>query len=350
MKTSLKPIRGEQAAKCALCLCLLFFSTAGVIVPPAPAAKPVVVTLPASVNGTKIQAALDALPERGGEVVLAPGTFEVHQPIVLRRDHQTLRGSGTETVLHLADGANCPVVVMGEAVNHPQRTVRFLRVADLFIDGNRYHQQRELWRLQGEGSEIRNNGITVQNVSDAVVERVTCARCRSGGLVSTLGVQRLTVRDLTAFDSAFDGLACYDTTRSLFTGLYLHDNPSAGISLDLAFNRNVISNAVLVANRLGIFMRESCGNRFYSISIHDSSEYGVFMAHSVKRTATGWEVIPQTECEQNYFTNLVAADCGSADFWINNITCTNNVVTGTRFDDGVRGELTLSHPAWPAVQ
>ena len=32
---------------------------------------------------------------------------------------------------------------------------------------------RELWRLTGEGSEIRNNGITVQGVSDSTVENVT---------------------------------------------------------------------------------------------------------------------------------------------------------------------------------
>ena len=68
----------------------------------------------------------------------------------------------------LRTDANCPVIILGEPVNNPQQTVKNLRVSGLFIDGNRYRQQRELWRLQGEGSEIRNNGITVQNVSDSV--------------------------------------------------------------------------------------------------------------------------------------------------------------------------------------
>ena len=43
------------------------------------------------------------------------------------------------------------------------------------------------------------------------------------------------MRNLTAFDNEFDGLACYQTRDCLFTGLYLHDNPGAGISLDLGF-------------------------------------------------------------------------------------------------------------------
>ena len=329
---------------------LLIFPAISLVAPQIPAAEPVALVLPAGVTSAEIQQALDILPESGGEVALPAGNFEVYQPIVLRRDHQTLRGSGVATVLHLADGANCPVIIMGEPVNNPQRTVKYLYVGSLFIDGNRYNQQRELWQLQGEGSEIRNNGIVVQNVSNSVVEHVTCVRCRSGGLVTTLGVRQLTVRDLTASDNEFDGLACYYTTDSLFTELYLHDNPGAGISLDLAFNHNVISNAVLTANNLGVFMRESHDNQFYNISINNSRHYGVFMAHAEEQTADGWQPIPQTGCARNSFTNLVASNCGSAAFWINNTSCTNNVVAGAQFDDNAQGELLLSHPDWSAAQ
>ena len=310
----------------------------------------VTVTLPAGVTGAEIQRALDALPPSGGEVVLASGIFTVRQPIVLRRDHQTLRGSGKETVLRLADGVNCPVVIMGEPVNHPQHTIRYLCLSNLFIDGNRSHQQRELWQLRGEGSQIRNNGITVQNVSDSVVQQVTSARCRSGGLVTTLGVRRLTVRDLTAFDNEFDGLACYHTEGCLFTELYLHNNPGAGISLDLAFNHNVISNAVLVANDLGVFMRASCDNQFYNTSIQDSHHYGVFMAHTERQTLRGWQPAPRTECVRNAFTNLIASKCGSAAFRVNNTTCTNNVIVGAQFHDDVQGGLSVVQPNLVIVQ
>jgi Right handed beta helix region len=216
-----------------------------------------VIKLSAGVSGEEIQAALDRLPASGGEVILPAGIFNLDQPIVLQRDNLALRGAGPETILRLADNANCPVIIMGEPVNAPTQIIRHLKVAGFFIDGNRSHQQRELWRETGEGSEIRNNGITVQAVSDSVVENVTCARNRSGGLVTTLGVRGLTVKNFEAFDNEFDGLACYLTENSIFTGLNLHNNPGAGISLDLAFDHNVISNADLTANDLGIFMRAS---------------------------------------------------------------------------------------------
>ncbi len=346
MKMSLNKVRNRAAVKSTTFIELLLLSLTYLAVSQlsVQAAQPVVIQLAVGASGVQIQRALDLLPESGGEVVVPAGVFTVNQPIVLRRDHQTLRGAGKGTILRLADGANCPVIILGEPVNNPQHTIRYLRISNLFIDGNRSHQQRELWRSAGEGSQIRNNGITVQNVSDSVVVHVTCARARSGGLVTTRGVRRLTVQDLTAFDNEFDGLACYHTEDSLFTELNLHHNPGAGISLDLAFNNNVISNAVLAANDLGIFMRASRGNRFYNISIQDSRHYGVFMAHAERQTVRGWAPAPRTECVHNAFTNLIASGCGSAAFRVNDTTCTNNVIIGAKFHDDVQGGLSLARP------
>ncbi len=344
MKASSNRIRNIKALKSILCIGLLIFPVACVVAPQIPVPKPAVAALHPGATSVEIQRALDLLPERGGEVVLPPGMIEIRQPIVLRRDHQSLRGSGTATVLRLADGANCPVIILGEPVNNPHITVKHLRLSNFSIDGNRSHQQHELWRLRGEGSEIRNNGITVQNVSDSMVEQITSAHCRSGGLVTTRNVRRLTVQEYTAFDNEFDGLACYQTEDCLFTGLRLHDNPGAGISLDLAFNHNVVSNAVLTANDLGIFMRESRDNRFYNISIRRSHHYGVFMAHAERQTGRGWLPVPRTECAHNSFTNLFASSCGSAGFRVNNTTCTNNVIVAAQFQDNVQGGLSLARP------
>jgi len=351
MKTNFNQVRsGRVFLKSAAMVCLAIIPVVFISSFPAPAGGTVVVKLHVGITGAEIQRALDALPESGGEVVLPASRIEVHQPIILSRDNETLRGAGAATILHLADNANCPVIILGEPVDYPTQTIRHLKVAGFFIDGNRAHQQRELWQLQGEGSEIRNNGVTVQNVTDSTVENVTTARCRSGGLVTTRDVRRLTVRNLTAFDNEFDGLACYQTADSLFTGLYLHDNPGAGISLDLDFNNNVISNAVLSANDLGVFMRSSRGNQFCDIAIRSSRHFGVFMAHAEQQTPSGWEPIPRTECAQNSFTNLAASDCGSAAFRVNNITCTNNVIIRPKFDRNAQGGLSLAQPDLVAVR
>jgi hypothetical protein len=307
-------------------------------------AKPLVITLSEGVTGNQIQKALDSLPDSGGEVVLPIGKILIRQPIMLHRDFETLRGAGVGTVLWLADNADCPVIIMGEPINQPKLTLAHLRVSDLAIDGNRHQQDRELWRLSGEGTDIRNNGITAQGIVDSTIEHVSVACCRSGGLVTTHNVRRLTVDDFTSSDNQFDGLACYETEDSLFADLNLHDNPGAGISLDLAFNHNVISNAVLVADDLGIFMRFSHNNEFDNLSIRDCHHYGVFMADQAVPSPQGWTGAPETECTRNAFTNLIAVDCGEAGFRVNDTTCTNNVIVQPTFKGNRLGGLSEPRP------
>jgi len=333
--------RAGAAAAIAAFVFLINFTVCVQAAPENSTPAPVVVTLPPGITGAQIQQALDALPAAGGEVRLPAGRISIRQPIVLDRDFETLRGSGAGTVLWLTNDANCPVIIMGEPVNNPTQSIKGLCVRDLFIDGNRSQQRRELWRLRGEGSDIRNNGITVQDVTDSTVEHVTCTRCRSGGLVTTRVVRRLTVYELDSFDNQFDGLACYQTDNCLFTELNLHNNPGAGISLDLEFDHNVISNAVLTADDLGIFMRESNNNQFDNVSIRDCHHHGVFMAQSI---FTGQQAEPGTECTRNAFTNLIAIDCGAAAFRVNDTTCTNNIIVQANFKANPKGGLSEVEP------
>jgi hypothetical protein len=292
-------------------------------------ASPVIVTLSARAGGAEIQKALDGLPPNG-EVVLGAGTYQITRPLMLRHNYETLRGSGPATILHLADKANCPMVVLGPPMAETKHPAAHLRLADLMIDGNRKNQKVEFWRSAGDGSEFKNDGVLLWNVTDATVEHVTCCRCRSGGLVGVY-VRRLRVSDLNSYDNQFDGLACYRTEESHFDGLRLHDNLAAGISLDLGFNRNFITHAALACNNLGIFMRDSRNNFFQSLTISRSRHDGVFMAQATVFTANGWQASPGTQCAGNNFENLLINDCGGTAFLVNDASCTNNIIFGARF-------------------
>jgi hypothetical protein len=306
--------------------------------PPGHAANLKTSSLSPDVNQEEIQQALDALPE-GGEVVLAPGTYEIRQPIILRYDHQTLRGSGPATVLHLVDNANCPVVILGSPMTTPQRTTSHLRLADLVINGNRLNQQAELWHTATDGSVLNNNGIDIWDVNDSTVEGVVCRSCRSGGLV-TAATRRLNVSDFTAYDNQFDGLACYLTEDCHFSGLNLYDNLGAGISLDLSFNHNVFNDAVLTGNDLGVFMRDSRSNSFQDLTISKSRKNGVFMAQAGTRTASGWALRPGTECIGNNFKRLMIANCGGVAFLVNDNSCKDNLIGDASFQDNRNTNLT----------
>jgi len=274
-----------------------------------------------------IQAALDRLRE-GAELILPAGTFEIHSPIVLQYDGQILRGSGLKTIFHLADKANCPVVILGSP--NRLKPITHIHLCDLIINGNRLNQQAEFWRSAADGSQLNNNGIDVWNVNDASVERVVCCSCRSGGLVTAMA-RRLTVCDFTAFDNQFDGLACYFTEDSSFKGLKLYSNLAAGISLDLSFNHNTFDDTVLTGNELGIFMRQSRNNSFQNLTITKSKNQGVFMAQTGHPTSKGWMPMPGTECTNNSFDGLTISECGGDAFTIHDRSCKNNAIQKARF-------------------
>ena len=313
------------------------------------AAQPLIINLSAQSSGAAIQKALDQLPE-DGEVLLASGTYTITEPILLRHDSQTLRGSGESTILYLADEANCPVVILGAPLNPSGHATVQVRLADLTIDGNRAHQKAEFWRSAVDNSQLNNNGVDIWNTTDATVERVVCSHCRSGGLVAAAGIRRLTIRDFTAFDNQFDGLACYLTEDSHFTGLNLHDNLAAGISLDLDFNHNIIDNAVLTGNNLGVFMRQSRNNAFQGVTIAHSQNDGVFMAQTATKSISGWQLCPGTECVGNTFSKLSINDCGGNAFRVNDLSCTNNVITNSSFLSNTKGGLTAIEPDLVSVR
>ena len=326
------PSRVFRAVAGPLVLALIFLAGR-----PVQAANASVLNLPANSTEEEIQKALDGLAG-GGEVVLAPGTYEIHRPIVLRHNYLTLRGGGPGTILVLANNANCPVVIMGAPRQPEARTTEHLRLANLLIDGNRTNQQQELWQVACDGSLLNNNGVDIWSVNDAVVENVVCCRCRSGGLVAAQA-RRIDVRNFTAFDNQFDGLACYFTEESHFSRLQLHDNLAAGISLDLHFQNNVIEDATLTGNDLGIFMRDSRDNVFQGLNIENSHTHGVFIAQSGEGTPEGWKLDPGTACTGNRFVAPVVTNSGGYGILVNDASCTNNVVTDARLVDNTRGGL-----------
>lgn len=295
-----------------------------------------------------IQRAIDALPPEGGQVIVQAGRYTCTEPIVIDRDHVDLKGEGPATVLQLAAGANAPVLVIGQTSTPPTTARRHIQISDLRIDGNRAHQTLECWGGPcdtGGTMFIRNSGIVLRRVEDVLVERVTAQSARSGGLVSERGSRRVTVRDFTAFDNHFDGLAAYETEDSTFVGLHLHDNLAAGLSFDLRFNNNLISDAVITGSgTVGIFMRDARDNLFEGMLVRRSREYGLFLAQ-VDADAT-------KPAAGNTFSGLVVSDSGRAGLRVNDASDVDNLVVGAQFvhNAGVCPEAGISEAAPGLVQ
>ncbi|MGI6460153.1 MAG: hypothetical protein ACOX5J_08655 [Candidatus Hydrogenedentales bacterium] len=85
----------------------------------------------------EINAAIAALPEAGGTVFLAAGTYDIRRVegelggVLIRRSHVTLQGEGSATKLVQADGQETNVIrIIGSGVGH-------VTIRDLYVDANR---------------------------------------------------------------------------------------------------------------------------------------------------------------------------------------------------------------------
>lgn len=278
-----------------------------------------------------IQHTINQLPRGGGEVVIPAGTFVCKTPIIIDRSNISLRGSGSGTSLRLADGANAPVIVMGQAIKVPNTETRNVVVSDLRIDGNRKNQDFEcMGGVCSDEFPLRNNGISIRHCYDCRVERVTVHSAASGGLVTELKSRRLTIRDYRSFDNEFDGLAGYETRDSIFTGIHIHDNLAAGFSFDIKFNNNVFNNIVIDnSGSVGIFIRDSFDNVFTNLQITNSREHGIFLAQvddEQDKAAVG-----QT------FTGLMVSGSGGYGVLVNDPSCVNTLLVGAQLINNQAG-------------
>jgi hypothetical protein len=288
-----------------------------------------------------IQTAIDGLPVSGGAVLVAAGTYVCSEPIVIDRDRVTLRGTGQATVLRLAPHANWPVLVLGQRAPFVPTAARAqIHVADLLIDANRAQQDFECHSSNAcaGGDFLRNNGISLRRVQDVLVERVIVTSARSGGLVAEHGSRRVTVRDFTSTDNHFDGLGAYRTEDSLLTGLYLYDNGAAGLSFDLDFVGNTVSNSVIAdSGDVGLFMRDSRQNVFSAIHIRDSVSHGAFIAENPDLPDGG-----PTSC--NMFTGMQVARSGGFGIRIQDASSTKNLIFGVQFVNNAAGNISSDPP------
>ena len=278
-------------------------------------------------TGADIAKAIAALPEEGGRVLLASGTYMIREPLVLDRDDVELSGDQEATILMLVDHADCPLVVIGPMETPPTRKVSRVALRKLILDGNRFNQANECNGGpcdNGGLSFIRNNALTIRSAEDVRVERVTARAARSGGLVLEKNSRRIHVSDFTSTQNHFDGFAAYETEESFFTRLYLHDNEAAGISIDLRFDRNIISHARLENNgSQGIFMRDSNFNNFNHLTISGNGAQGIFLAQANDHH--------NTPCTGNIFSHLKVSGSGGAGLRINDVSCIANVIANSIF-------------------
>lgn len=233
----------------------------------------------------------------------------VNSPIILKSGDRLEGGT-----FQLADGAECPVIIIGDISLEPSKLVENVIVRNITVYGNKQNQVYETWGNQS--NHIRNSGIVIRHGSNVIIENVKVENCRSGGIVIERNSSKISVINSSSSYNQFDGLAAYQTTDSFFSNLKLSENKFAGASFDLDFNKNIFVDSLFVDNgHQGIFMRQSNNNVFRNLDIRSGLQ-GIFIAKSE---------LENSQCMNNFFSKIKFID-NKTDFIINDKECTGNSI------------------------
>lgn len=225
----------------------------------------------------EIQAALDALPATGGEVLLLDGTYYVEESIVLD-SYQTLRGQGRNTII-TTNTNNLSILTATGTVGTPKEGIL---IADLCIDGASQTANEGIYWTYVNHSKIINlwvldNGnddIALENCYYNTIRGNTCSGAFSGialiyyssynSIVSNICSENGNGIYIEGESNAVVGNICYDNTAA---GIYLYyasyneitgnvcvDNGYYGIIIYYSGAANRIINNELTGNGVAPFL------------------------------------------------------------------------------------------------
>lgn len=231
-------------------------------------------------NGTddhvEIQAALDALPANGGEVMLMEGTFYIGVRIT-PDSNQTLRGQGANTCLKASAGIDIIYVLGGHGTEKTGITI-----SDLCLDGNSGTNNEAIFFTWTDDSFIRNVWVVNSDKSAVFLnrcDRVSIADCFfddcDGEVLDLSTCLDCTISGCWITNSFFTSIANSD--RIIVTGNHFY-NGNNGFNIKLiSSDECVIANNVLdTSDYNGI---KSTGNRcqFTNNLIVNAVEKGIWV-------------------------------------------------------------------------
>jgi len=171
----------------------------------------------------EIQAAIDALPDTGGRVMLSSGQFNIGSAIELHREVATefdtwLTGQGPQiTTLKLEDGANCNVI----QIVVKDYNAGYKGIADMTIDGSNGYN------TSGHGIYARRTGAG--RIYNSWLHNLYIVKCAQTGMYLT-SIWDWWITNCAAEHCGLDGV--YLSGHLAFiNGLNIFDNASYGLRI-----------------------------------------------------------------------------------------------------------------------
>lgn len=212
-------------------------------------------------------------------VCLGAGEFRLRRFLSIAHDGVVLRGEGVSTVLRLEDGAESPVIVVGDWERQvPRHATSHVTIEDLRVVGG-----------GRDGSEslpgypyLNNSAVVVRAGRDTAIRDVAITACRSACLLTEFDTRRITIERDDIGGSVWDGIALNRTTGARIVGNTIHDNTAAGISTEHLVDSVVEGNVVHDNRTRGLYLSDSYRNTIARNRFAGNVLSGVFLTCAVR--------------------------------------------------------------------
>lgn len=259
---------------------------------PAPAgqASPADTRLPGSrpaidaAHYPSLQAAFDAVPAEGGVVRIPPGTFDVVEPLIVRRSDVLIQGAGSATHIRNTNTAGLPAI----RIEHPA--------------GAKAKADDRLWRVQLADLRITGNaksghGIHAVEVNEVFLSGVTVSRHGGIGILldrcyedprvcnclitynTGTGLALPGCHDIVVAANQFEenktGLRCTDAFNLCLTGNCFDDHLGDGVIVENTYGSVLSGNMIEECNGTGVILDRDCYGITVSANVIAHNDSGV---------------------------------------------------------------------------
>jgi hypothetical protein len=248
-----------------------------------------------------LQAALDAVPEEGGLVILPAGRFEIREPLVLRRGDVCLEGAGTATHIVNVNEEGQPAL----EIVHP---------------GGGQNRQSELWRVRLANFRVTGNpksghGVVARRVNEVFIDGVTVSEHGGDGIRldqcyedpricdslitynKAVGLNLLGCHDIVVsanqFEENQDALHCTDGFNLTMTGNALDDHLGHGVVIENTYGSVVASNMIEECAGTAIILDRDCYGIALSANViaHNGAGIDLRDAHGCTVAANAFTIM-----------------------------------------------------------
>ena len=183
-------------------------------------------------DDVEINAAIQALPSTGGEIVILDGTYNITATIAMNKDNTKLSGNGAATVLKRmwdSSGIGTEGVITASDIS--------CCIENLSIDGN-----------NGNYDSGSNKGIYLHSCNNSIIRGNICNNNNSSGIYLYFG-----------------------TNNTIVTGNICNNNTSSGINIwSINSNNNIVTGNICNNNIYGIRLDYSQGNIIIGNTCNDN--------------------------------------------------------------------------------